>query len=269
MRAVFVMMLTAAALAAAVYIGLCLLLYFQQDAILFHPRPNDRALAREWASRRITLVSEGHELEGWWVEQPNAPTDLAVLYFGGNAEDALGTAATSSQYAARRMLFVNYRGYGGSAGRPSQPALYADALAIYDYAVGSAGVTPDRLVVMGRSLGASVAAMLAARRRVAGAVLITPFDSALAVAKTHYGIFPVRWLLKHPFPSDQFARSARAPALIVAAERDFVIPPAHAESLARQWAGPKQLQILQGVGHNDVHLHEEYFALVNGFLARL
>jgi pimeloyl-ACP methyl ester carboxylesterase len=165
------------------------------------------------------------------------------------------------------MLVVNYRGYGRSIGRPSQQALYEDALAVHEYVMTTGGVAPERLIVMGRSLGSGVAAMLASERRIAGAVLITPYDSLGAVGARHYPFLPVRLLLRHKFPSADWAKKTKTPALLLAAERDRIVPPAHAEALSQAWAGPKTLHVLQGVGHNDVELHPAFYEYVNAFLA--
>ena len=84
------------------------------------------------------------------------------------------------------MLLVNYRGYGHSEGRPSEARLFADAVRLYDWAAGQAGVDARRSVGMGRSLGSGVAIYLATQRTLAGLVLVTPFDSITAVAQRHY-----------------------------------------------------------------------------------
>jgi pimeloyl-ACP methyl ester carboxylesterase len=120
--------------------------------------------------------------------------------------------------------------------------------------------------VMGRSLGSGVASMLAGSRAVRAAVLITPFDSLAAVAAGHYPIFPVRLLLRHPFPSEDWARKARAPALILAAERDDIVPARHAKRLAEAWAGTPEVHVLAGTGHNDIETSPDYYRLIRRFL---
>jgi pimeloyl-ACP methyl ester carboxylesterase len=253
-------------LTGAAFVFLCALLYWRQENFLFHPGPNDAELRRTWQDRRVEIRSGSVRLEGWWADNPQAPGSAVILYFGGNAEDVLYTAATSApRLAARRMLVVNYRGFGGSEGTPGQRALFEDALAIYDYAIAS-GVRPEDIVVMGRSLGSGVATMLASKRTVRSAVLITPYDSIAEVAAHHYAIFPVRWLIRHPFPSTEFAQHVHVPALMLAGARDFIIPPVHAQRLHDAWAGPRQLHVLPGVGHNDIQDHPQYYALINAFL---
>lgn len=253
-------------IATAMYVALCAFLYVQQDRMLFYPRPNDRSLLERWKPHRVEIPSGEHVLEGFWTENGTNESARVIVYFGGNGEDVLYTASTAFQLDARRMLVVNYRGYGGTRGEPSQQALYEDALAIYDYVVAN-GTDPRDIVAMGRSLGSGLAALLAAERDLQRAILITPYDSVAEVAARHYPVFPVRLLLKHPFDSTSFAKRASAPALLLAAEHDTIIPPLHAQRPNNLWKGPSQLHILNGVGHNDIERHPEYYALINAFLA--
>jgi pimeloyl-ACP methyl ester carboxylesterase len=268
MRSMLTNLLVLGGIAVALYVALCLFLYLQQERILFYPGPNDSALLRQWAPRRLEIASGEHRLEGWWAENPDSSSPCVAIYFGGNAEDVLYTASTAHLIDARRMLFVNYRGYGRTHGKPSQRALYQDAIAIYDHVLASGAAKGSDIIVMGRSLGSSLAAMLAAKREVRGAILITPFDSINAVAAGHYPLFPVRLLLKHPFDSVPFAKQATAPALFIAAEHDTIIPPIHARRLHDIWSGPKRFHLLTDVGHNDLERHPDYYPLINTFLAQ-
>jgi pimeloyl-ACP methyl ester carboxylesterase len=254
------------AMAFGAFALLCAFLYVRQDRLLFYPRPNDVTLREHWKTKRIQITSGEHVLEGWWADGGSPESETVILYFGGNAEDVLGSARIAGRLACKRMLVVNYRGYGGTKGRPGQEALYADALAIHDYAIGAGQAEPQNLVVMGRSLGSGVAAMLAARRTVGAAILITPYDSILAVASHHYSWFPVERLLRHRFLSTEYARQARVPALFLIAQNDFVIPPRHGQALAASWAGAKTVRLLEGVGHNDIELHPSYYNDINAFL---
>ena len=248
------------------YAALCALLYLQQDNAIFYPVRNDPTLRERWQSRRVTIPSGDQQIEAWWADA-NSAHRAVLIYFGGNAEDVLYTAATARQLHINRMLVVNYRGYGESTGRPGESALFTDALAIYDYVVAE-GTSPQDVVLMGRSLGSGVAMHVAAQRSVGGVVLVTPYDSMSAVGQGHYPYFPVRWLLKHRFESDRLAPRVRAPVLLLAAERDDIIPPVHARRLHDALTVFKELHVLNGAGHNDIEQHADYYTLLNGFLDR-
>ena len=262
MRAVMTTVLTLLLIGGSGFILICAFLYFGQERSIFFPGPNDPQLQQLYSAQRVEVGT----LEGWWIENPQATTPAVVLYFGGNGEDVLHTATTAPNIGARSLLFVNYRGYGHSAGQPGQQALYDDGVAIYDYAI-KRGARPEQIVVMGRSLGSGVASMLAAARPVRAAILVTPFDSIAAVAAGKYPYLPVRLLLRHPFPSTDWAKQARVPALFLAAERDVVIPAQHTRRLFEAWAGAKQMHVLPQTGHNDIEMHPDYYRLINEFLA--
>lgn len=254
------------AVVAGAFVVICVLLYLGQDGSVFFPTRNDPLLVQQQQANRVEIDTGGATLEGWWIENPRATTPAVILYFGGNAEDVLSTASTAANIDARWMLFASYRGYGGSTGRPGQQALYDDALAIYQHAI-ERGMRAEHIVVMGRSLGSGVAAMLAGSRPVRAAILITPFDSLSAVAARHYPIFPVRLLLRHPFPSVDWAKRTQAPALLLAAEHDVVVPAIHAQRLYEAWPAKKQIHVLAGTGHNDIEQHPDYYPFINEFLA--
>jgi len=252
---------------AVLLLAICALLYFQQDSILFYPVKTDPTVAKRWQDRRVEIATDATTIEGWWLEKPDSDSQIVVLYFGGNAEEVLSSSIDSMTHLkVRQMLVTHYRGYGGTPGRPSQDALFNDALAVYDYAINQLGVASRNLIVVGRSLGSGVATYIAANRPVRGVVLITPYDSIKAVAQGLYPLLPIGMLIKHPFRSDLLAPKLQTPVLMLAAADDGVIPPRHAQRLFDAWAGPKQIHILNGVGHNDITDAAQYYPLLNDFL---
>jgi fermentation-respiration switch protein FrsA (DUF1100 family) len=265
MRVVLTTLITLLVVAGGGFVLICALLYFGQERSIFFPRPNDPQLRERYAAARVEINTADATLEGWWIENAAATTPAVILYFGGNAEDVLYTASVAPSINARAVVVVNYPGYGGSAGKPGQKALYESGLAIYDFAI-KRGVPAGHIVVMGRSLGSGVASMLTGARSVGAAILITPYDSLSAVAAGHYPFLPVRLLLRHPFPSTDWANRTHEPALLLAAEHDDVVPATHAQKLFEAWAGPKQIHVLARTGHNDIEMHPDYYRLINEFL---
>ena len=133
------------------------------------------------------------------------------------------------------MAAVNYRGYGLSEGRPGEAALAADALAVYDLLAARWGRRPGAHRRLWRSLGSGVAVQLAAKRPVRAVMLVSPFDSLRSIARKQYPIIPVSLLLKHPFDSLARAPGIEAPLLVLAGERDTLIPPALSRRLHDAW----------------------------------
>lgn len=266
-----------AKIAAGVAVGLPLVMYLLQDRLLFYRQPISEARANEVARRFPTAApvewraTDGTPLHAWQVVA--GPGATQVLYFGGNAEEVSGMLGSIGDPRAGETpgvswLLADYRGYGRSGGSPSETALVADAIALYDRLAGTPGFDAARTFAFGRSLGSGVAVALAAARPLAGVVLATPFDSAAAVAKHYYPYLPIDWMLRHRFDSIVHAPRLKTPLLCLIAERDEVIPPAHAERLFAAWGGPKRRVLLQGANHNDTDGAEPFWPAVRGFLAR-
>jgi hypothetical protein len=257
--------------AAVLYVAIAGVVWLAQDSLVFYPPP---ALAKPaapsgWRLEDVAIpMHDGTRLAGL-LALPDAGKPPLVIYLGGNAEEVTGYAAEAPQaYGSRAALFVNYRGYGASQGRPSEKAIVADAAEIYDWAARRADIDASRIVVHGRSLGTGVAVQLAAARPVKCVVLTSPFDSALAVARESYPWLPVAWLLRHPFDSTAHAPKLRMPALILSGSADTLVRPHHSDKLASLWGGPVERVKLEGFGHNDIDLHPGYSRAIRAFLDR-
>ena len=264
------MLLSAGKVLLGVAIGVPLVVYFLQERLIFHPQrssDSERAAVRERypAVREIVLQNENQKIHAWHV-YAGADAPL-VLYFGGNAEEVSGMVGEVLQHAPGvSWLLINYRGYGGSEGSPSAAAITSDALAWHDHAVKE--WKPRRIFAFGRSLGSGAAVQLAGARPLAGVVLVTPYDSLVAVAKRYYWYLPVDLLLKHRFESILLAPGISAPLLCLAAERDEVIPPDHARRLYDAWAGPKQWVLLAGANHNTTDGLPAFWQSIGPFLQK-
>ena len=167
------------------------------------------------------------------VSQQPRDSSQALLYFGGNAEDvSVALPQFAAAFPGHAVYVMHYRGYGGSTGSPSEQALVADALTLYD----QLQTQHSAITVIGRSLGAGVAVQLAAQRKVAQLLLITPFDSLSALAQRQFPFFPVKWLLKDTYNSVAYAPAISCPMLILLAEQDEIIGRAHSEALYQAFA---------------------------------
>ena len=255
----------------AVALGLPLVVYFAQDALIFYRQPIAEGRRADIVQRHAAVAdvwltaADGTRVHSWHLKA-GAPL---VLYFGGNAEEVSWMIeAASAEAPGASWLLMDYRGYGQSAGAPSEKALVEDALLLYDHAVKLPGTDPQRIYAFGRSLGGGVAVALAAERPLAGLILATPFDSLAAVAKRYYWYLPVDLMLKHRFDSIALAPNLKQPLLCLVAERDEVIPPVHAERLFDAWGGPKRKVNLQQAGHNSTDAHPLFWPSIREFLAQ-
>jgi pimeloyl-ACP methyl ester carboxylesterase len=243
------------------------LLYIFQGALIFFPQPVPPQNQEPFAEYALTLAHEGKQLRGWYVPGNVSATRPLVVYYGGNAEEVSGNLWDMARLEAGAYLFMNYRGYGDSEGKPSQQNLCRDALYILDTLADREQIPLNHIVLVGRSLGSGVAVHVAAHRPVRGVILATPFDSLLNVARRHYPVLPVRLLLKHPFDSAALAPNISIPALILIARQDTIIPQQHAIRLSEVWGGPVESIIIDGVGHNDIQMAPRYWKAINAFLS--
>jgi pimeloyl-ACP methyl ester carboxylesterase len=253
-------------LIAVVVLGVPAWAWFTQERMIFFPQPvASTAHLPARASRLEVVAADGARLRGWIVQGTAAPAP-AVIYFGGNAEEVSWTLADARWPREWTIVGVNYRGYGASEGVPGEPELTADALVIYDAVVRREDIDPRRIVVFGRSLGTAIAAHLAAERPVAGAVLVSPFDSMTAIGKKHYPWLPVSLLLRHRFDAIPDAKRNAMPLLAIVGESDSIIPPERSRALFDAWAGPKTWQAVPGADHNDLGSDDAFWRSVAGFL---
>jgi fermentation-respiration switch protein FrsA (DUF1100 family) len=265
-------MINAIVLIFVLVLGMSLLLYVVQDRLIFFPQPAPPSPPRapDFVISEVKLITaDGLALRGWLAKPSSATGRLPLaIYFGGNVEETSHMAASAGQLPGWSLLTFNYRGYGGNPGQPSERALFADALAVHDFAALRPDVDPARIVAIGRSLGSGVAVYLASQRPLAGVVLVTPYDSLRAVAQRHYPYAPVSILLKHGFDSIDRAPDIAVPLLMLAAQLDDVIPIAHARALFAKWSGPKIWRELAGAGHNDLDADPAYWSAMALFLER-
>jgi uncharacterized protein len=236
-----------------IYLGLCALLFLFQRSLIYFPQP------RSQSSGMHTMTLQTDDAQVLVTARELSGPD-AVIYFGGNAEDVSYSLPTlTAAFPDHAIYLMHYRGYGGSSGSPSEAALFADALGLFD----KVSAQHQNFVVVGRSLGSGVAVYLASLRPVARLILITPFHSIQALVAQQFPFFPVRWLLRDKFESWKYAEQVSVPTLIVAAERDEVIPRASTEALYKRFRpGITSLQVIPGTSHNTISEHPEYIRLM-------
>jgi fermentation-respiration switch protein FrsA (DUF1100 family) len=239
---------------AVVWIALLVFLSLMESRLLYFPlreldaTPTDFGLPSE--ELHVT-ASDGVRLHGWWIKSGGR---LAVLLFHGNAGNIshrLDRARLFSERLGVDMFLVDYRGYGRSEGKPSETGLYRDGLAIFD-AARERGFAPERIVLMGESLGCAVALEVALARPCAGVVLETPFLSVPALARKHYPFVPAL-LVRSKFDAGSRVGRVAVRKLFLVAERDEIAPPSQGKRLFELASPPRELFVIPGAGHNDTY----------------
>jgi pimeloyl-ACP methyl ester carboxylesterase len=244
-------------LLALAYLLVMLVAFALQRRLLYFPTP----APGEVRAAETRFAVGGLELRGWAV-RPDA--EDAVLYFGGNAEAVEASLPFLAAAAAPRAVHVvPYRGYSGNPGRPSEAALVADALAVFD----ELARRHRRVAVVGRSLGSGVAAAVAAQRPVERLVLVTPFDSVLNLARRQFPFLPLGLVLRDRFDSARRAPGLGMPVLVVRAGRDRVVPRRSTEALlAALPQATTELVEIEAADHNDLSSFPSYGEAMSSFL---
>ena len=229
-------------------------MYVFQRSLMYFPAPGAGAPAAaavpEMAVHKL-VAADGVVLVAWYAHAASGQPTLVYFHGnGGNIADR-GPRVRPFINAGHGVLLLSYRGYGGSKGRPSEDGLYADGRAALDFLAG-AGVLPDRVVLLGESLGSAIAVRLASERRVAAVILEAPFTSAADVAASAHPFVPARWLVKDRYASIERIADIGVPLLIVHGEADRIVPARFGRALLAVAREPKRGVFLVGAGHNDL-----------------
>jgi len=204
----------------------------------------------ESGARDVWLdTNDSVHLHAWFVEVPGCR--LVTLYLHGNGGNLAHRPGHLREIAAAgsAILIVDYRGYGKSAGRPTERGLYRDADAAYDRLIAM-GYPPAQIIVHGESLGSAVAADLASRRPCAGLILESPFTSFSAMAGT---IVPVIGrLFARGFDTLRKIRGVHVPLLVIHGDRDDLVPYSMGRAVFDAAHEPKSFWTVEGATHVDI-----------------
>lgn len=243
---------------SAAYLAVCALLYFMQRNLLYFPTLPVSSKDAE----AIMFENDNETLKIWHLRGTGTK---ALIYFGGNAEDvALNIPQFRRLFPEYHVYLHNYRGYGGSSGKPTEKALFSDACVLYDMVAQH----HTDIAIMGRSLGTGVAVYLASQRPVNRLALITPYDSMTNVAADHYPFFPVTFLLHDRYDSLERAGKLTAETLILIAQHDEVIPRKRTDALIAALMNEVTIvEVIDATDHNTIGSAVTYEKALSSFFA--
>ncbi|KAA0025050.1 alpha/beta hydrolase [Antrihabitans cavernicola] len=224
----------------------------------------------EYVDLDIT-TSDGVVLHGWWI--PTSRPRIGHVLFahgnGGNIGDRILHAQLLSE-AGFDVLLFDYRGYGSSAGRPSERGTYLDSRAARTALLAQDGVAGGRTFYLGESLGGGVVLELALAHPPAGVILTSTFSSVRDVAREHFAILP-SFLVPDAYPNARRIAELQAPVLIQHGAVDDLVPVEQAHRNYAAAAGQKELQVIDNAGHNDlvVLAGREWVTAITSWSSRL
>ena len=227
-------------------------MYFFQRHYMYHPSLDTPQLSYHQADdmRAVSLYTQdGLKLQSWY--KPAKETNPTMIYLHGNAGN-IGTRVPFVRHFLNKgfgVLLLEYRGYGGNKGKPTEQGLYQDGRAGMRF-LHQQGIKPEQIVIYGESLGSGVATMLAVEYKICALILQSPFSSFIDLARYHYP-----WLLMKPW--DRFDSIKRipmsvAPLLILHGQNDSIVPYSQGFALFEQAHEPKKMLHFEHIGHNDL-----------------
>jgi hypothetical protein len=218
----------------------------------------------------LSLVTpDGKKLAGIHIpgDEP-AKEKTLILGFGGNGWNGQDVAEYLHElFPDFDVVAFHYRGYSPSTGSPSAEALIADAPLVYDFAV--ARLRPEHIVSVGFSIGSGIAAELAAKRRLDGLILVTPFDSLKAVAQSMYPWLPIGPFFEHEIDAASAIAGVKTPTAIIAGERDEIVPGTRTAALREKIPNLAFDRTIARAGHNDIYARSDFQAAMREALAAL
>ena len=277
------LLLIAGGLVAIAYVCVCLLLFFQQQRLIFFPSaviditPAVFNLRYQDVWLPVTTVAGTVErMHGWWIPA-DTPAVGTLLYLHGNGINISANVnqAHRFQQLGFSVLLIDYRGYGRSEGRfPTETQVYQDGEVAWNYLTQERQIPPEQIFLYGHSLGAAIALDLAVQHpTAAGLILESPFTSLREMVDQvgQYRIFPADLLLRQRFDSLRKIKSLQMPILLIHGTADTLIPARMSQVLFAAAAEPKQLLLVPGAGHNDVGEvgGDQYLQAVQNFIRQV
>jgi len=208
------------------YLIVTLIMYVFQRKLLYYPNINSQIISDGLihSFENINIKTKDNiNLKGWFhLKDLKKKT---ILFFHGNA-GTLGDRIYKLNFLGNldvNFLIIAWRGYSGSSGKPSEFGLYQDAKSALNW-LNSKGITDDKIVLYGESLGTSVAIEVGQNRNFAGIILEAPFTSMIDIGKKHYPFFPVKLLLKDKYVSKNKIKNIKSPVLVMHGKEDKIVP---------------------------------------------
>ncbi|MEE0831125.1 MAG: hypothetical protein UIM26_06630, partial [Longicatena sp.] len=249
-----------------IFIGIILLfisfVWIFQNKFLYYPSYDDLAyinltITNNDKLEEIYISADAEKYHGWgYKKSPDCPT---IIYFGGNAQSSENFFFNMEKndgwksFGNCNVVMIDYPGYGLSTGKTEYKSILRMAEATYKYVNESDFYGKNEIIVMGFSLGTGVASYVTSSFDTDGLILVAPYNNARELYNNMCNIFhgPLNFLIRNPFPSDQFAKNVSVPTLIIASEDDEVVPYELSYRLKDYFVNYEFINV-EGLYHNEL-----------------
>ena len=222
-------------------------LYFPSRETIDLSKYNDIGL------KEVELTTSDGLLIKSWFKKPKTKGDNTILIFHGNAGNIGDRIEKFKHFISTDygMFFLEYRGYGGNPGKPSEKGLYNDALAALKF-LAKQNIFSDKIILYGESLGCGIAAKLSSENAFATTILESPFTSIGDVAQRHYWYLPAKWLVLDRYDILGVIKDIKSPLMVIHGEKDKVINIEFGKKVFDAAPEPKKALFVPNAGHNNL-----------------
>ena len=221
--------------------------------------------------RDIFFDQDGEKLHGWLCLNRRASS--TILFCHGNAENISHRLEyiNSLLTSGFQVFIFDYQGYGKSRGRPSEQGIYRAGLAAYDYLVNKEGISPEKIIVFGHSLGAAVAIEVSLQRETRALIIESAFTSIREMAGTIWLFKPISFFIPRHYNNLKKIEGINVPKLMIHGDNDGVVPYSMGRKLFEKAGSPKFFYTIKGTGHNDTSQinPQDYFRTIAYFARHL
>ena len=235
------------------YWGLGTILYFMQPTFLYSPvqeisnTPDELGMDFEDV---FFKTDDGLRLNGWYIPAENS--QLTVLFCHGNGGNIMHRLDSMNIFynLGLSCFIFDYRGYGNSEGKTSEEGTYLDVMAAYKWLTEEKKISPDDIIIFGRSLGGSIAAQLAAKVQARALIIESAFTSYVDIGRKFYPYMPVRWFASFSYRTIDYIKDVRCPVMVIHSRNDEIVPFEFGLELYEVANEPKEFIEISG-SHND------------------
>lgn len=241
-----------------------------ENFFIFYPDRSLETVPTDWGLNYEDVsfeAGDGTRLHGWFFSlQGKNPCILFCHGNAGNISHRIENVKLLVDYGLQVFIY-DYRGYGRSGGRPSETGIYQDGLAACDYLVKRKKISPDRIIIFGRSLGAAVAMEIATKRDIRSLIIESAFTSTKDMAKSMFLFQLLSPFLPPHYNNLEKIRAVTVPKLIIHGEIDEIVPFSMGQRLYQTASDPKYFLPIRGAGHNDTYFvgGNRYFQIFSDF----
>ncbi|MHC4544910.1 MAG: alpha/beta hydrolase [Planctomycetota bacterium] len=235
------------------YLGLGTILYFMQPTFLYSPvqeisnTPDELGMDFEDV---VFKTEDGLRLNGWYIPAENS--QFTVLFCHGNGGNIMHRLDSINIFVNLGLscFIFDYRGYGSSEGKPGEEGTYLDVEAAYEWLTKEKKISPNDIIIFGRSLGGSIATYLAAKVEAKSLVIESAFTSYVDMGRKFYPYMPVRWFARFSYRTIDYIKNVHCPVMIIHSRSDDIVPFEFGLELYEVANEPKEFVEISG-SHND------------------